>query len=529
MTPSSQPIIFITTDTQGREMVSAYGPAHWHRTSGDQLADKSLESDNGTLNLPQTPNIDKLASRGTLFRNCITTAPLCTPARSTWYTGLPPNRNGSVCNDTSPSRNIPMLGELLQRAGYNTCHVGKWHLDGSGYAGSGHGHGGFSDKNWYDLQNFYREVGSSNSNRFSGWMLGLEDINYCFAHRVVNRAIDILQNRDETNPLFLAVELDEPHGPYICPPEFQGRYEQELLPRPNSFLKPPVNKPQLQHEYSSWLARSRQSAGLGKSDEYPTYYHKYYDCNTYADYEIGRLITAINEYCPEALIIYTSDHGDHLGAFGLCAKGPTMYDHTVAVPLIISSPGLAANVQNNSLVSSIDVWATIMDAANLSVPEGKNKAGSKENEDFPRAAGYTGSSLLPLLRGEKDESHHRQEAFIEYNRFGRQGDRTNGFYPIRCIRTVEWKLSINLFDTDELYDLHADPGEEENLIDAEGHASVRNELHDTLLAHLKETNDIFYSPAWEQRSWRNKKPTPFQGYFTTGYNETWPSGSFSKW
>ena len=62
---------------------------------------------------------------------------------------------------------------------------------------------------------------------------------YCYAHRVVDRAIDLLQARDRDTPLFLAVELDEPHGPYLCPPPFQGRYDQRRLPRPATFPTAP--------------------------------------------------------------------------------------------------------------------------------------------------------------------------------------------------------------------------------------------------------------------------------------------------
>ena len=105
-----------------------------------------------------------------------------------------------------------------------------------------------------------------------------------------------------------------------------------------------------------------------------------------------------------------------------------------------------------------------------------------------------------------------------------------GFYPIRCVRTADWKLSINLLDTDELYDLHADPGETVNLIAAAEHATVRNELHDLLLAHLEETNDLLAGPGWARRPWRGGAATPpFEGFFTTGYRDAWPSGSFFTW
>ena len=500
------PIIFVTTDTQGRDMVSAYGPAHWHRSGA---------ADGGEPQLPETPNIDRLAARGTLFSTCITASPLCTPARSSWYTGLPPNRNGALCNNVAPSRAAPLLGELLAEAGYASHHVGKWHLD-AGYAGAGRADAGFSAASWYDLTSFYDEVGRSGVNRFGGWLRGLEDVRYCYAHRVVDRAIDLLQGRDRDTPLFLAVELDEPHGPYICPPPFQGRYDQRRLPRPASFPTAPADKPRLQRDYSEWLGAARSTPG-----EYPGYYHKYYGCNSYADWEIGRLLDAVDRYCPDALLIYTSDHGDHLGAFGLCAKGPTMYDHTVAVPLLVAGQGLPAGLRRECLTSSLDVWATVVEAAG--VP-------GADDGRFPRTAGYTGESLLPLLRGERSASEHRGAAFSEYHRFGIRQERAGGCYPIRCLRTADWKLSINLLDSDELYDLRADPGETVNLIHAPEHAGLRNELHDLLLAHLEETGDLLDGAGWERRPWRTGNAgRPFEGLFTTGYRDLWPSGSFFDW
>ena len=123
-----------------------------------------------------------------------------------------------MCNDTAPSRAVPMLGELLAEAGYAAHHVGKWHLDAAGYAGAGRADGGFANDTWYDLSRFYDEVGRDGANRFGGWLRGLADARLCFAHRVVDRAIEVLRARDPDAPLFLAVELDEPHSPYICPP-----------------------------------------------------------------------------------------------------------------------------------------------------------------------------------------------------------------------------------------------------------------------------------------------------------------------
>ena len=287
-----------------------------------------------------------------------------------------------------------MLGELLGEAGYAAHHVGKWHLDAAGYRGAGRADGGFAGATWYDLSRFYDEVGRGGANRFGGWLRGLEDERWCFAHRVVDRAIDLISGRDSDAPLFLAVDLDEPHGPYICPPAFQGRFDQNRLPCPASFPACPADKPRLQRDYAAWLAAARAAP-----DEYPAYYHKYYDCNSYADREIGRLLDAIDSYCPEALLIYTADHGDHLGAFGLCAKGPTMYDHTVAVPLVVAGAGLPAGNRLECLTSSLDVWATVVDAAGIAGGAGDGRfpccaaSATPPSTAPPRSASTTGSAF----------------------------------------------------------------------------------------------------------------------------------------
>lgn len=120
-----------------------------------------------------------------------------------------------------------------------------------------------------------------------------------------------------------------------------------------------------------------------------------------------------------------------------------------------------------------------------------------------------------MLRGERDPAEHRTAAFSEYHRFGIRQQQTGGCYPIRCVRTAEWKLAINLLDRDELYDLRRDPGEAVNLIDSAKHAAVRSELHDLLLAHMDETGDLLAGPGWARRPWRGGAERPFEGELYT--------------
>jgi len=496
-------IVFITSDTQGREMLSPYVD----RPGVD------------------TPELQRMADEGVVFDNVVVAAPTCTPSRGSWYTGLHPNRHGAICNELGLSRAVPTLAELLQADGYRTHHIGKWHLDAAGYTGAGRAEGGFAPETWYDLRNFYEEVGTQGPNKFGGWNRGLHDIEYCFGHRVADRAIRFLEKtpggRDtgtadsdsqaadsSSAPFFLAVEFDEPHGPYICPPPFRDRFGLEDIYAPPTMNADLSGKPRLQQDYARYLRSLKQNP-----DGLAGYYPKYYSCNSYVDYEIGRVMEAVRASGAsggrDTVVVFTSDHGDHLGAFGLGPKGPTMYDHTIAVPLIAWSPGIGGGRRIPGVVSSVDIWATILDLAGAGRCIG----------ELDRARGYDGRSLVPLLEG--SASRVREAAFVEYDRFGIKFEQCDGFYPIRCVRTERWKLAINLFDRDELYDLENDPHEAENLIDREGVSTVRNELHDRLLEWQSETQDLLRSPEWRNRPWREPAPRSFVGLTTTGAHEQW--------
>jgi uncharacterized sulfatase len=118
-----------------------------------------------------------------------------------------------------------------------------------------------------------------------------------------------------------------------------------------------------------------------------------------------------------------------------------------------------------------------------------------------------GTSLVAAL--DDPAATPRDEVFIEFNRYGITQSVTGGFWPIRCIRTARWKLAINCFDTDELYDLETDPGELRNRINDPACAAIRDELHDRLLQHLDRVQDPLRGDCWATRPWRANPPIHF--------------------
>ena len=201
-------------------------------------------------------------------------------------------------------------------------------------------------------------------------------------------------------------------------------------------------------------------------------------------------------------MIYTSDHGDFLGAHRLDNKGPAMYDEITRIPLIIRWPGTARpGAVADHPVSHVDLAPTIMEAAGLPIPKP-----------------LEGRSLLPAIR---DPSARINDAvFIEFGRYEVDHDGFGGFQPIRCVFDGRYKLAINLLATDELYDLENDPGEMTNLIHSDTHAAMRDALHDKLLDWMNRTRDPFRGYYWERRPWRaNARPATWDYTLMTRQRE----------
>ncbi len=467
-------IVFIMTDTTAKHMVGCYG-------------DTSVD----------TPNLDRFAASGVRFERAYTAAPICTPARGAIFSGQAPQVNGAWTNNISPHESVPLMGKIFSYFGFKTAFTGKWHLDGTGYFGDGQPGGGFLPDWWYDGKRYaddlgpekfkaYREAHSVAELRRAG--LGLTDM---WGHKVADRAIDFLE-RAGSDPFVLAVSFDEPHHPSVAPPEYWEKFsgEGKIRRRENYYAPLAANKPRMQH-----IQREQQNS----DDPYLSPLAHLYGCNSYVDREIGRVIDKVTElYGDNTLIIYTADHGDMLGSHGLWYKGPQMYQECTNIPFIARLPGGARGAVANGVISHLDVIPTMLELAGVDIPPSMH-----------------GVSILPVLRDPQARVH--EHVMTNFHRFSINFDVFGSFYPIRCANGERYKLSINLFDTDELYDLQDDPYELNNLIDSAEHAPIRDRMHDWILAEMDRIRDPYRNYNWGQRNWRTvqdmfylKKPLTFK-------------------
>lgn len=452
-------VVLIMTDTTRKDMLGCYGNS------------KMI-----------TPNLDRLASEGIQYENAYTCQPVCGPARSALFTGTFPHTNGMVTNCIAMGDNVKTIGQRLQDNGIHCGYVGKWHLDGSDYFGNGRCPEGWDAAYWYDMRRYLEELSDEDRVRSRKSETSFEpDMSeeFTYAHRCSDRALSFLDAYQEQD-FFLTVSYDEPHGPCLCPAPYNTMYDGFCFDDNPNFQDDLSKKPLMQQ---LWAGDAMNQAA--EEINHPSQQLSLFlGCNSFVDYEIGRVLDKIRELAPNALVIFTSDHGDMLGAHRLQMKNATAYKEVANIPLIIKGGEVGKSVDYPA--SHIDLVPTILDYMSIPLPKV-----------------LEGKSMLPQI---KDTSVRINDAvFTEFTRYEVDHDGFGGIQMMRAAVSDRYKLVIHLLDSDELYDLKKDPYEVENLIDSKEYASIRNELHDKLLANMNNTRDLYRGYQWAARPWRNDK------------------------
>ena len=450
-------IVLIMTDTQRTDMVSCYG---------SDIA---------------TPSIDRIAENGIRFEKAYTTQPVCQPARAGIFTGQYPHSCGSWSNSMGISDNTHSVGERLENIGVHTAYIGKWHLDGGDYFGLGRAPKGWDPDYWYDMRNYIDELGNDADRLRSRLSVSMDDEEgiseeFTYAHRCSNKAKDFLEKHGSEDFL-LVVSYDEPHAPYLCPKKYSEMYRNFKFPMKENVLDTLEDKPDYQ---KAWAGDSRFKDRKNIDIDFLRWY---LGCNSFVDYEIGRVLDSIERFAPDATVIYTSDHGDMLESHCLNGKGPAAYEEITHIPMVIGYGNIEKGRVDTNPVSHINITPTILEMMGCEIPPV-----------------IDGKSLVPEL---EDESVRvNDEIFIEFGRYEVDHDGFGGFQPLRAAFDGRYKLSVNLLDSDELYDLEKDPCEMNNLINDPKYSDIRDKLHNAILENMNNTRDPFRGYYWERRPWR---------------------------
>lgn len=452
-------IFLIITDQQRYDTIAALGFAHMH-----------------------TPVLDRLVSEGTSFDNCFITAPSCVPSRASLFNGYYPHATGILRNGVQWQRT--WIGSLAEQ-GYHCVNVGKMHT--IPYDAKAGFHERFVVENkdrYYEGRWFadewdkalvaraqikpsrerYRLLPDYNERLGAfEWTLPPESHADFF---VGDMATWWLQTRPKPEKLFMQIGFLGPHPPYDPVPGYAQRYlDHPGLPVPEP---QPADLDQLpaflkaKREHDSRVDHDAVLWSLHPKAEHLRRQRAYYLANvTMIDEAIGKLLKVLDSkgYLDEALIIFTSDHGDNLGDHGLSQKW-SMYDTVTRVPAVFWAPGeVLSDRREDGLCQLFDIGATVLDWAGA-----------------PQPPASQAQSLLPVLRGESWTA--RTEVYAE-----QAGDvALTGASLFSMVRNTRHKLVHILGSTDgQLFDLQADPLEMHNLWADPAHHGERTRLLQSLL------------------------------------------------
>ncbi len=452
-----------------------------------------------------TPNLDRITrTDGVSFRYAFCQNPVCTPSRCSFMTGWYPHVRGHRTMYHMLRSDEPVLLKTLKDAGYFVWWGGKNDLVPGqlGYEDYCHVKHQPERPTYPNLHRLEDWRGEPEGDTYYSFYYGRleqdddEDVYYDSDWANVLGAIDFIKDAPQDRPLCIFLSLGYPHPPYAVEDPYYSMIDAEEIPRRTPTPQNWAGKPSI-------LAgiHKRQSLEGWSEERWAELRRTYYGMCARVDHQFGLLMEALREaglYDDTAVFLF-SDHGDFTGDYGLVEKTQnTFEDCLTRVPFLVKPPAWVPVEPrvSEALVELIDFPATVEALSGI-------------------APGHThfGRSLLPVLAGESDE--HRDAVFCEGGRLhgeehckeleSTSSQNPTGLYwprmemqrnegpahtkAIMC-RTKDFKYVRRLYESDELYDLRADPCELHNRIDDPSLAGVLTQLKERLLTHYLETCDV---------------------------------------
>ena len=428
----------------------------------------------------RTPHIDRIAREGVRYNNAFATTPLCSPSRASFLTGRYPHAHGIIDNvDRSElSHRLVTFPLLLQRAGYETGYVGKWHMgvDDSRRPGFDF---------WVSIkgQGTYNDPEINEDGRVAKVPGYVTDI-------FNDRAVAFLK-RPRTKPFLLYLahkavhpdvtqfadgRLSDPSSGIFRPADrHRDLYADQPIPRRQNVTDRLDGKPALRRQIDDLPPLGPST---GTSDET---IRSRLRMLMAVDDGVGRIFEALEQIgkSDETLILFTSDHGYFYGEHGLSVERRLAYEEAIRIPLLMRYPRLIhAGQVLDPMVLSIDLAPTLLEIGGAPIPDD-----------------VRGRSLLPLLDGRTWAPRH--SFLIEYfsdTVFPRV--RNMGYH---AVRTERWKyIHYNeLAEMDEFYDLESDPFEMRNLID-EPAGAIASRRESGRTSHLARCDKVRGGAAYDQ-------------------------------
>jgi len=435
----------------------------------------------------KTPNIDRLAARGVRFDRAYCTFPLCGPSRNSLLTGLYPNSTGILANQQIFRQTIPAqlsLPQAFRLSGYFAARIGKlYHYNVPKSIGTN----GHDDPGSWELElnpagcdrlEEEPHIFSLLPGQFGGSLSWYASPKSDEHHTDGLEAADaewVLERcaKRKDRPFFLAVGFFRPHTPYVAPKSYFDWYPEKEMPVVQGVKEDQEDIP------PAGLASHKREQEKLTDDLRRQALQAYYASISFMDAQVGRVVAALDRLglADNTIIVFTSDHGYHVGEHGLWQK-MSLFEESARVPLLIVAPGAAKGGAVKTPVSHLDLAPTLAELCGVKMP-----------------GNLQGQSLVPML---KDTSvAGRGWALTQVARggglnratvtsdVGSQGRRYFGY----SLRTPRWRYTEwdEGAEGRELYDHDADPRELKNLARDPVHAQTVAQLSAQLRAAVQTT------------------------------------------
>jgi arylsulfatase A-like enzyme len=477
-----------------------------------------------------TPNIDKLAKQGMLFRNSFCTNSICGPSRAVIQTGKHSHLNGFMHNGNRFNADQQTFPKLLQKSGYKTAMIGKWHLK--------------SNPQGFDFWTVLPGQGDYYNPNFLS-SKGRHQVEGHCTELVTNMALNWLkENKGSDKPFMLMCQHKAPHRTWMPAPEHLTLYDDIEIPEAKTLFDrakdnaSPARYQEMEIDrhmnlvydlkvspWEGWKEndgkpsdrsgfrnltkmtaeqRAKWDAAYEPKNKkflaaklegkelvrwkYQRYMKDYLRCVRGVDDSVGQIMKYLKENNLEenTIVIYSSDQGFYLGDHGWYDKR-WMYEESFQMPLIVKWPGVTKpGSETKQLVQNLDYAETFLEVAGVDIP-----------------ADMQGSSIVPLLHGKTPENW-RKSVYYHYHEYPsvhmvarHYGIRTERYKLIRFYQFDEW----------EMYDLQSDPDELKNLYNDPDQAKLVAKLKvelEALRKHYKDDTDISVMPKEWQAKFRPK-------------------------
>lgn len=414
--------------------------------------------------LIHTPNIDRIAREGMLFRNAFVINALCAPSRATILTGLYSCRNGVIDNKNRPiAPGIPIVSDHLRKAGYEVAFCGKSHVGG-----------GLRNYYWDYYYGYLGQKPFVNAPIAEGidGHIGRDRIVEGYSDDLITMAAaDWLEGRRD-KPFCLYLWLKAPHEPFIPPRNLARLFDDGTqIPVPETFdedLKDYPGKPRAFAHCDNHIGTD--STGVAT---FEALVKQHYASTVGLDQNVGRILEVLERTrkLDDTVVIFTSDHGYFLGEWHFMDKR-LMHEPSIRIPLLVRYPKMInAGSENTKMVLNLDFAPTMLDLAEVKVPESMQ-----------------GQSFAPFLSGGEPASWREDWYYAFYEYPGPNMVPKNRGVRADRFKLIEyWELEPKQY---ELYDLQDDPKELHNLYDDPKYRDLAHRLQERLKVLRGQTGEV---------------------------------------